>query len=191
MSGFSAIDLTKLNAPDIVEQLDFEQVLADMLSDLQSRDSTFTALLESDPVMKVLEVAAYREVLLRARINDASKAVMLASAIGTDLEHLAAYFGVERQLIDPGDEDAIPPIPPSFEDDDRLRKRTQLSLEGHSIAGPVGSYIFHALAASPMVKDVDVASPEPGKAGCSNNTVNTGCRCARQQFAGSGSSASE
>jgi phage-related baseplate assembly protein len=48
MSGFSAIDLTKLNAPDIVEQLDFEQVLADMLSDLQSRDSTFTALLESE-----------------------------------------------------------------------------------------------------------------------------------------------
>ena len=38
-----------------------------------------------------------------------------------------------------------------------------MSLEGHSTAGPIGSYVFHALAASPLVKDVDVSSPAPGK----------------------------
>lgn len=163
MSGFSAIDLTKLPVPDIVEPLDFETILSEMTADLQSRDPAFNALVESDPAIKILEVAAYRELLLRARINDASRAVMLAYATGNDLDHLAAFFGVVRQVVDPGDADAIPPVPATFESDDRLRKRTQLSLEGHSTAGPVGSYIFHALAASPAVKDVDVTSPSPGR----------------------------
>jgi phage-related baseplate assembly protein len=95
MSGFSAIDLTKLNAPDIIETLDFENIFNDMVAELKSRDNAFDALLESEPVIKVLEVAAYREVLLRARINDASKAVMLAYAKTSDLDNLAAYFGVQ------------------------------------------------------------------------------------------------
>ena len=163
MSGFTAIDLAKLPSPEVVEQLDYEEILAAMLADLRARDKYFTALVESDPAYKILEVAAYRETLLRARINDASRAVMLAYARGNDLENLAAFFGVERQLVDPGNSEAIPPIPPTYEDDNRLRKRVQLSLEGHSTAGPIGSYVFHSLAASARVKDVDVASPTPGE----------------------------
>ena len=163
MSGFSAIDLTQLEAPDIIEPLDYEHILAAMIEDLKNRSEQFTAVIESDPVMKILEVAAYRELMLRARINDASKAVMLAYAQGSNLDHLAGNFGVQRQLVDPGDDQAIPPIPPTFEGDDRLRKRTQLSLEGHSTAGPIGSYLFHALATNADVKDVDVASPHPGE----------------------------
>lgn len=163
MSGFTAIDLAKLPSPEVVEQLDYEQILAAMLADLRARDEQFTALVESDPAYKILEVAAYRETLLRARINDASRAVMLAYARGSDLENLAAFFGVERQLVDPGDSEAIPPVSPTYEDDNRLRKRVQLSLEGHSTAGPIGSYVFHSLAASARVKDVDVASPTPGE----------------------------
>jgi phage-related baseplate assembly protein len=163
MSGFTAIDLAKLPSPEVVEQLDYEQILAAMLDDLRARDDQFTALVESDPAYKILEVAAYRETLLRARINDASRAVMLAYARGSDLENLAAFFGVERQLVDPGKSEAIPPVSPTYEDDNRLRKRVQLSLEGHSTAGPIGSYVFHSLAASARVKDVDVASPTPGE----------------------------
>ncbi len=162
MSAFSAIDLEKLPPPEVVEPLDFETVLSDMLDDLRDRWPEFTAELESEPAVKILEVAAYRELQLRARINDASKAVMLAFAQRSDLEHIAAQFGVARQEVSPGDPDAVPPIPPEFEDDQRLRQRTQLSLEGHSTAGPVGSYIFHALAADARVKDVDVQSPTPG-----------------------------
>lgn len=163
MSGFSAIDLAKLPAPDVVESLDFETILADMRRDLQQRDPSFSAVLDSDPAIKILQVAAYRELLLRARINDACRAVMLSYARGADLEQLAAFFGVQRQVIQIGDSHAIPPIPTRYESDDRLRKRTQLSLEGHSTAGPIGSYVFHALAASARIKDVDVASPTPGR----------------------------
>lgn len=162
MSGFSAIDLTKLPSPDVIETLSFEQIMSEMLQDLRQRDAQLTALLESDPVMKLLQVAAYREVLLRARINDACRAVMLSFARGSTLDQLAALYGVLRQLIDTGNAHAIPPIPPRYESDERLRQRTQLSLEGHSTAGPVGSYIYHALAVDSHVKDVDVDSPSPG-----------------------------
>ncbi|MFL0805518.1 MAG: baseplate J/gp47 family protein [Agarilytica sp.] len=162
MSAFSAIDLEKLPPPEVVEILDFEDVLSEMLADLQSRWPEFTAALESEPAVKILEVAAYREVQLRARINDASRAVMLAFAQKNDLEHIAAPFGVERQEVSSGDPDALPPILPTFENDDRLRQRTQLSLEGHTTAGTIGSYKFHALAADARIKDVDVQSPTPG-----------------------------
>lgn len=162
MTAFSAIDLEKLPPPNVVETLSFEQILSDLLTDLRERLPALTVDLESDPVFKILEVVAYRELGLRARINDASRAVMLAYATESDLDHLAALLGVERQVIDPGDASAIPPILPTLESDARLRGRTQLSLEGLSTAGPIGSYVFHTLAADPQVKDVDVTSPTPG-----------------------------
>ncbi|WP_086930624.1 baseplate assembly protein [Agarilytica rhodophyticola] len=163
MTSFSAIDLEKLPAPNIVEALDFETILESMLNDLRERAPELTVNVESDPVYKILEVAAYREVLLRSRVNDACRAVMLAYATDDDLENLAVFFDVERQLVHPGDPTTIPPTLPVFELDSRLRTRTQLSLEGHSTAGPIGSYTFHALAADPRVKDVDIASPTPGE----------------------------
>jgi len=162
MSGFSAIDLARLPSPEVIESLDFNTIFDAMLADLTTRDPSFTALVESDPAYKILEVAAYRELLLRSRINDATKSVMLAYATGANLEHLAALFGVARLVLDDGDEHTIPPTPKQYESDDRLRQRVQLSLEGHSTAGPVGSYVFHALNADAHVKDVSVTSPSPG-----------------------------
>ena len=162
MSGFSAIDLARLPSPEVIESLDYNTIFDAMLADLTARDPSFTALVESDPAYKILEVAAYRELLLRSRINDATKSVMLAYATGANLEHLAALFGVARLVLDDGDEHTIPPTPKQYESDDRLRQRVQLSLEGHSTAGPVGSYVFHALNADAHVKDVSVMSPSPG-----------------------------
>jgi phage-related baseplate assembly protein len=164
MSKFDAIDLSLLPAPAVIEPLDYETVLASMKADLQLRDPEFSAAhLESDPAIKVLEVAAYRETLIRQRVNDAAKATMLAHATGSDLENLAALLKVGRQIIDAGDPDAIPPVPPTYETDTRLRERAQLAMEAITNAGSEGAYIFHAKTASPMVLDVDVASPEPGE----------------------------
>jgi phage-related baseplate assembly protein len=163
MNPFAAIDLAKLSPPEVVEALDYEVVLAEMLADLRHRDTQFTALVESDPAYKILEVAAYRETLLRARINDATQAVMLAYAQRSDLDHLAALFGVDRHVIDPGDPDAIPPRPARYEKDDDFRQRIPLSLEGFSTAGPIGAYQSHALDSSGQVKDVSVGSPSPGQ----------------------------
>lgn len=163
MAGaFTAVDLSQLAAPDVVEAVDFETILDAMLSDLRSRDPEFDALVESDPAYKILEVAAYRETLIRQRVNEATKAVMLAYAAGDDLDQIAANYNVERQLIDPGDAEAIPPVPPTYESDADLRRRVQLSFEGFSTAGPTGAYIFHALGADPDVLDAAVDSPAPG-----------------------------
>jgi phage-related baseplate assembly protein len=148
MSNFTPIDLSKLPAPDVIETLDFETLLTDYISDFKAKNPDYITLLESDPAIILMQVVAYREMLLRARINEAAKANMLAYATKGDLDNLAAFFGVER-LED--------------ETDERLRKRTQLALEGFSTAGPVGAYIFHSLSASNEVKSVSVKSPNPGE----------------------------
>jgi phage-related baseplate assembly protein len=157
------IDLASLPAPEVIETLDFESILEAMLSDLRARDEAFSAVVESDPAYKILEVAAYREMLLRQRVNDAARSVMLAFSAGSDLDHLAALFGVSRLVVDAGNPDAIPPIPPTMESDKRLRYRAQMAFEGLSVAGPVGAYEFHALGASAQVKDVSIQSPAPGR----------------------------
>lgn len=144
-----SIDLTKLPAPAVVESLNFETILATIKADVIANypDAAATLQLESEPITKLIEVFAYRELMLRSRINDAARSVMLAYAGSTDLDHLAALVGVSRL---------------DGETDERLRYRTQLSLEGFSTAGPVLSYVFHALSASNQVKDVYVHSPIPG-----------------------------
>ena len=165
MTNYTPIDLSTVPAPSVVEALSYETILAAMLADLQARDTAFTALVESDPAYKILEVAAYRELLIRQRVNDGARAVMLAYATGSDLENLSALFGVTRKTLDDGDATALPPIPPTFETDAALRYRTQLALEGLSTAGPIGAYQFHALSVD-GVKDAGIQGPpdtDPGE----------------------------
>lgn len=161
MSGMTAVDLSQLPAPAVVEAIAFEQIFAEMLADLRARDATFTALTESDPAYKVLQIAAYREMLLRQRVNDGAKAVMLPYARGTDLDNLGAFYNVERLTLDPGDPSRG--IPKIMEGDDDYLRRIRLSPEGFSVAGPEGAYIFHALSASPDVLDASATSPSPGQ----------------------------
>lgn len=151
MSGFAPIDLSRLPPPDVVETLDYGAIKQAMIADFLSlcREAGIEpSALESDPAMKVLEVAAYRELLLRQRVNEAAKAVMLAHARAGDLDHLAALLGVARL---------------SGEGDERLRDRVRLAPDGYSVAGPIGAYQYHALAADAGVRDVAVTSPEPGQ----------------------------
>jgi phage-related baseplate assembly protein len=165
MTNYTPIDLSTVPAPNVVEALSYETIFAAMLADLQARDTAFTALVESDPAYKILEVAAYRELLIRQRVNDGARAVMLTYATGSDLENLSALFGVTRKTLDEGDATALPPIPPTFETDAALRYRTQLALEGLSTAGPIGAYQFHALSVD-GVKDAGIQGPpdtDPGE----------------------------
>ncbi|WP_031485580.1 baseplate assembly protein [Maridesulfovibrio frigidus] len=159
---FEPINMSKVPAPDIVEPLDFESILAELLADLRARDPQFTALVESDPAYKILEVAAYRELGLRQRVNDAARAVMVAYAPGADLDNLAALAPVERKLIDAGDSEARPVILPTYEGDDEFRARVQMAPEGFSSAGPDGAYVFHALKV-PAVRGAAALSSLPGE----------------------------
>lgn len=159
--GYTAVDLSRLPAPAVVETLSFETIFAAMLADLQARDPAFTALVESDPVYKLLQVCAYREMILRQRVNDAAQGVMLAYAVGTDLDNLGALLGVTRLQLDPGDPSHS--IAPTMESDADYRRRITLAPEGFSVAGPEGAYIYHALSAAPDVLDASATSPSPGE----------------------------
>lgn len=168
MAGaFTTVNLSQLAAPNAVEQLDFETIFQNMLTDFQARMTAtgqpFTALLESDPAYKIMEVCAYRELLVRQRANEAVRAVMLAFAKGPDLDQIGANYNVLRLLITPADNTTIPPTPAVYESDDDYRARIPVSLEGYTTAGSEGSYVFWGLSASGGVKDISAVSPAPGQ----------------------------
>jgi phage-related baseplate assembly protein len=149
MSRFTAIDLSGLAPPDVIETLDYEAIVAAMRDDLVERFPLIAGVidLESEPARKLIEAFAYRELRLRARINDAARAVLLASSWGTNLDHLGALFATERQ---------------AGETDDRFRCRIQLAPEAFSVAGPEGAYQYHALTVAPWARDVSAVSRRPG-----------------------------
>ncbi|WP_261541079.1 baseplate assembly protein [Burkholderia multivorans] len=158
----TVIDLASPDPPDLVEVLDFEAAFQMKLEYFKSIYPDWTAALKSDPVVKLIELAAYDEIRARARINDAARAVMLAFSTGADLEHLAVLLDTERAVIDPGDPNANPPIERRMESDDRLKLRAQMSLERATVAGPSGAYRSLATDASADVLDVAVDRPEGG-----------------------------
>lgn len=162
------IDLSRLPAPQVVELLDFEQLLAErklaLLDALPEalRPAIETVLdLESEPLTKLLEENTYRELLLRQRINEAAMAVLLPLSSGTDLDQLASNFQVTRLTINPGNPAAVPPVPATYESDADLRLRAQQAFEGLSVAGPRAAYEFHARGADGRVADATAVSPTP------------------------------
>jgi phage-related baseplate assembly protein len=130
-----------MNEINIIESLSYDEILADMKSKMQYE------LLESDPAARVLEITAYRELILRERINNAAKANLLAFAAGSDLDYLAEFYGIERQ---------------ANETDDAFRLRIKARIAAFSNAGSKEHYRFHALSSSPHIKDALASSPENG-----------------------------
>ena len=167
----SPIDLSRLPALTVIESLDYETILAErkaalvaLYPEAEQAGIAATLELESEPLTKMLEENAYRELHWRQRANEAAKAVMLAFSNGDDLDQLVANYNVERLTIDPGDPDAVPPVPPTLESNDDLRLRAQRAFEGLSVAGPRGAYVFHALSADGRVADATGISPAPAEA---------------------------
>lgn len=162
------IDLSQLPAPNVVETLDYETLLAERKATLISlypadeQASVARVLaLESDPLVKLLQENAYREVILRQRINEAAKAVMVAWANGSDLDQLGANNGVTRLVLTPADNTATPPVEAVMERDEDFRARIAAAFEGLSVAGPSGAYEFHARSADGRVADASAISPSP------------------------------
>ncbi|MBH3307919.1 baseplate J/gp47 family protein [Pseudomonas mosselii] len=160
----SAVDLSQLPAPQVLESLDFEGVYGEELQRFrQYMGDKWDALLESDPITKLLELGAYRRMQNRARVNDAAKALMLAYARGADLDQLAANVNLQRLVVQAEDLNAVPPVERVLEADDALRERVQLVYEGLTTAGPRNSYILHARNASGRVADATAESPAPAE----------------------------
>ena len=167
---FTPIDLSRLPAPVVVEQIDYEAILAERKAFAvslwpadQQAEVAATLALESEPLTKLLQESAYRETLLRQRVNEAALAVLLPFAQGADLEQIGARFNVVRLVITPANPSAVPPVAAVLEDYESLRERIQMAMEGLSTAGPRNAYIFHARSADGRVADASAISPAPAE----------------------------
>jgi len=166
----ATIDLSQLPAPDVVEALDYETLLAERKATLislypaeQQAAITRTLALESEPLVKLLQENAYRELILRQRINEAAKANMVAWATGADLDQLGANNGVTRLTLRAADNSTLPPTAAVMESDDNFRMRIAAAFEGLSVAGPSGAYEYHAKSADGRIADVSAISPAPAE----------------------------
>lgn len=166
MSG--TIDLSQLPPPVVVEPLDFETLFAQrkaafiaMYPEDEQEEIASTLELESEPITMLLEENCYRELLLRQRVNEAARAVMLAYSTDSDLDNLAVNFNVERLTIQEEDDSVTPPIEAVMELDADLRTRTQQAFEGLSVAGPTAAYEFWGRSADGRVADISAVSPTP------------------------------
>jgi len=140
-----AIDLSRLPPPKVIEELSLETItreIKDSFLSLIHKTYPDYKLLESDPAAKLLEVVAYRELLLRAKINDSAKECLLAFASQSNLDHLAALLGVSRDGKD--------------ESDDSLRSRALLSFDRFSTAGCFNAYLFQAKKIGASLGLIDV-----------------------------------
>lgn len=174
--SFTAINLDRAGTPQVIPQPSPEEILAARkarlveLAELRG-DAAYAAALKatlelaSEPLVIQLEEDSYREHILRQDVQDAGLGNMLAFARGASLDHLGAFYGVARQVVQVADHTVSPPVPEVLESDERLRKRIQLAPEGFTTAGSRGSYIYWGLAASPLVKDIDASeTATPGEA---------------------------
>lgn len=167
MSRFDTIDLSRVPVPDAIQGLDYETIVSERIADLLSRlDAAGIPFdvegLETDPAVILQQEDAYRELLQLAAINDAVRAVLLASSWGTNLDNIAAMFGLTRLVIVPGDPETTPPTPPVMESDDRFRRRIQLAPEAFATTGSRDAYAFHAFTAHVGVADVAVLNHASG-----------------------------
>lgn len=160
-SNSTTVDLSRLPAPVIVEQKTFETIVAEMVAQVQALLPNFDATVDSDPAVKVLQTAAYRELLIRQAFQDGGKQLMVAFATDARLDHLGALVGVARLVVTPGD--AATGAEAIYEDDDTYRQRIVLAPEGFSVAGPELAYVKHAKDASADVLDASATSPAPGE----------------------------
>ncbi len=135
-----------LPPPQLIEELGYEALLAEVMSDIQTRlDAAGIAYdvgaLETDPVKIVAEAMAYRETLYVQKLNEKYASYLIDYTFGAALDHLAKFYDCYR-MVD--------------EDDARLQRRTKLEIIGRSAAGPVERIMAMAMASDIRVKDARV-----------------------------------
>ncbi|MGL4504662.1 MAG: baseplate assembly protein [Aeromonas sobria] len=125
------------------EEIQAEMVKVGKLDDVAPSDAAFRPIL----------AGSYRETLLRQQADEQCRAVMLATAIGTDLDNIGVTY--YRQS------DGSPVLRLEGESDQDYRMRLNSSPGGLSTAGPTVAYEFHSLSAHPNIKQALCTSPKP------------------------------
>lgn len=156
-SRFGTIRPELLGDMQVLEELDSEELITDRMTKLAELWSSYDPpnaaaydvnTTEFDPLKIQAELAAYFELLLRDRINQAAKAVTLAFASGTDLDAIGSRYpyGCPRLTKTAGTWTGSG----AQESDDAYRQRIWLSPSVLSLSGSgqgtYQSYVFWALS---------------------------------------------
>lgn len=127
----------QLAEPEIVKVEAFETLLAafkaDVIAYVKARDPDSAAKLEqslaneSELVTMLLEAFTARLQTHTRQYNARIKQMLAWWATGTNLDARLADMGLERQVLDPGDPNAFPPVPPTYESEESARLRYYLA----------------------------------------------------------------
>lgn len=159
----NVLDLSALPPPQVLDEPDFQVLFDALIERHKVADPAYTYYTAGDPITQLFQVIAYRELVWRNRANEVALSRLLAFATGADLEHLGSFCpngGVSRMVIQEANNNLVPVVPEIKEDDNAYRRRIQLKLATPSTAGPTEHYLYHALSASPLVKDALAYSPD-------------------------------
>jgi phage-related baseplate assembly protein len=161
---FASLDLSLVPPPEVVQPVDYETIRAARIAELTARFIAAgvpfdVGAIESDPSVIHQEEDAYREMLDRQAINDAAVSVMLAYAIGADLDNLAALLGLRRLTIRPASDTS----PAVLQSDAELRALCRVALEGTAVGLTGGGYRLIALQAAPEVRSVGLVRSPGGR----------------------------
>ena len=111
----------------------FSQFKTDFLNQLRETDSAQAAEValtldsEGELITKVLEAFSIYMIANIEAENEKARQMLPSHATGSNLDHVVAMLGLERQIIKPGNADAIPPIAPVLETDSALLTRFWLA----------------------------------------------------------------
>lgn len=152
----TAVDLPLLPLPAVIEEAQ-SVAIADAMrqrfldaAEALGVDAREEMIVAGTPGNVLIEGQAYRETLIRARINGVYRSRLVYFAQGADLDHVGEDHGLER-LTD--------------ETDAAFRERIRIHNRGQSAAGPDDWWRKHALEADVRVVDVAVRRttfPIPG-----------------------------
>lgn len=160
----------QLADPEIVKVEAFETLLAEfkafVVDYVKARDPESAAKLEqslaneSELVTMLFEAFIARLQTHTRQYNARIKEMLAWWAKGTNLDARLADMGLERQVLDPGDPDAFPPVPATYESEDSARLRYYLAPH----APAAGSRLHYCREARTLGEraGVAVATPREG-----------------------------
>lgn len=123
----------------------YEEILSELKNELLQNINKYYSgsiqLSESDPLLKILEIFAYRALMIKQKIQDTYNASILSQAKGNDLKRLSKFLFEEEDNIS-NDKEIIDKI-------DNLWKNNT-----YYTTGTQSSYKFYAYKFTPNVKDI-------------------------------------
>lgn len=130
-----SVDFNSLPKPNFADVIDFESIFNErkeyfisLYPQTQQDNIRKTLNRESEPVTKLLQENAYREMILRNQINEKALATQLAFAKKEDLDVWGANYDVARLVISEANNTTTPPSPAIYEYDEDYRYRIQKKL---------------------------------------------------------------